>query len=183
MFETFEEFVIVGGVPVLRGGREDLVHPGTRDFDVLFSTHDSGAVRGAAENLLRRGFIPSAKHEFQLLHPIRVGERDFLFNIDLMHPAEQIEKPESYDDLFDLGLPDLNDPTGKRWLKSIVFESANIVFDQKLWSNISIVGIGIDRQPVDVQIPLLDEVGFILSKTKSVRQVKRPRDSPTYTMF
>jgi hypothetical protein len=197
MFETFEaaaralllttcqvlnessvEYTIVGGwVPVLRGGRQDLFHPGTRDVDVLLSNRDPSVVKIAAEKLLDRGFTPSAKHEFQLLRQVRVGERDFLFNIDLMHPAEQTANPELFSDIFDLGAPDSNDPTGKRWLKSIIFQSAHVVFDRALWSHLEVDGLDLEGQRKAVRLPLLNEAGLILSKTKSVQQAKRPRDA------
>src|SRR5664279_239389 len=99
---TSTDFVVVGGwVPFLRGGGEGLVHPGTRDVDVLFNSKNTINVGKAAEALLRRGFTPSAKHEFQLLHPIRVGTRDFIFNVDLMHPAQQQAQPDLFCDIFD----------------------------------------------------------------------------------
>jgi hypothetical protein len=197
MFETFEtaarallvtscrilnsvdvEYVIVGGwVPVIRGGRLDLTHPGTRDVDVLFRDLGSDAVSRAARGLLEGGFVPSAKHEFQLLQQIHVGGREFIFNVDLMHPAERIKNPELYADIFDLGAPDAHDPTGKRWLKSIVFESAEIVFSKALWSYVEVKGPDLNAQTTTVNVPLLDEAAFFLSKTKSVRQVKRPRDA------
>jgi hypothetical protein len=172
------EFVIVGGwVPLLRGGGNGLAHPGTRDVDILFGNKDPEIVRPAAEALLKRGFTPSAKHEFQLLRSIEVGNQDFIFNVDLMHPAEQSERPELFCDIFDLGVIDLHDPTGKRWMKSIVFESAQVIFDKSLWSFENISGQDISGAPRTVSVPLMNEAALVLSKTKSVRQVKRPRDS------
>jgi len=107
-------YVIAGGwVPVLRGGVHGLQHPGTRDVDVLFNDsleHMNLAVTA----LIEAGFHPSAKHEFQVLLPINVQERTFVFNVDIMHPSEQQQAPGMFADIFDLGVNDAYDPTGKR---------------------------------------------------------------------
>ena len=78
-------YVVAGGwVPILAEPEHpSLVHPGTRDVDVLM-TDDPAAVEAAAKALLAARFRPSAKHEFQLLRDATVGARDFVFNIDLM---------------------------------------------------------------------------------------------------
>jgi hypothetical protein len=48
----------------------------------------------------------SAEHEFQLLKALQVGSREFVFNIDLMHPAEASTRPEMFQDIMDLGIGD-----------------------------------------------------------------------------
>jgi hypothetical protein len=170
-------YVIAGGwVPFLRGGAVGLKHPGTRDVDVLF--HDElSNVSLAINALMRHGFVPSGKHEFQLLLPIKVGQRNFIFNVDLMHPREQQEKPGMFADIFELGVDDAYDPTGKRWLKSIIFSGAAVVFNKVLWSNVSIQGTDAGGSVTEVKVPLLDEVALILSKASSVKNEKRTRDA------
>lgn len=171
------EFAIAGGwVPVLAAGPAGIVHPGTRDVDVLLSD-DEGAVQAAAKALLDKGYYPSAKHEFQLLRQAKVGEREFVFNVDLMHPAEAERHPELYSDIIDLGVNDAYDPTGKRWVKSIAFKSAAIVFEQKMWWSAEVSGSSFDELSRKVDVPLLTPAAFILSKCKSVAVEKRTRDA------
>lgn len=197
MFETFEvaaeallhktcdvlvskkvRFVIVGGwSPYLRGGKSGLQHPGTRDVDVLFDDEDRDVIEDAIKTMLSDGFHASAKHEFQLLRPLQVGDRKFVFNVDFMHPSEQRLHPELMADIFDLGVPDSSDPSGRRWIKSIVFQSARIVFDQGLYSYVDREGVDTDGSKKTTTIPLLNEAGLVLSKLNSVKQAKRPRDS------
>lgn len=123
-------YVVAGGwAPILAEPEHpSLVHPGTRDVDVLM-TDDPAAVEAAAKALLAARFRPSAKHEFQLLRDATVGARDFVFNIDLMHPYEARSTPETYSDIFDLGVNDDYDPSGSRHMKSIAFRSALIVYE------------------------------------------------------
>lgn len=161
---------------MLRGGAAALRHPGTRDVDILFSDEQDSIV-DAAQALLASGFHPSAKHEFQLLRPIEVANRKFVFNVDLMHQGEFRGPQDLFADIFDLGIPDAYDPTGKRWLKSILFSSSAIIFEQHLWSPIELEGRNADGASRLISIPLMDEVGLILSKVESVRQPKRPRDA------
>lgn len=171
-------FVIVGGwSPYLRGGLCSLAHPGTRDVDVLFTDGDRIVVEDAIRAMLSEGFCASAKHNFQLLLPLKVGGRDFVFNVDFMHPSEQIDNPELLEDIFDLGVPDSSDPTGKRWMKSIIFQSATIVFGKRLFSDVVREGLNVQGNRVTSCIPLLDEAGLILSKLNSVKIAKRPRDA------
>jgi hypothetical protein len=171
-------YVIAGGwIPVLRGGAQELQHPGTRDVDVLLSDNQPVDICSAAEALLRVGFFASAKHEFQLLRPIDVGARTFVFNVDLMHQGEVRQPTDMFSDMFDLGIPDSYDPTGKRWVKSIAFGSSAIIFEQDLWSKVRVEGLDADGTSTSVAVPLMDEVAFVLSKVDSVRSPKRTRDA------
>lgn len=138
---TKVEYLIVGGwVPVIRGGAPNLQHPGTRDVDVLFTDDDVERVEPAYEALLNAGFIPSAKHEFQLLRGLEIGKTTFIFNVDLMHRAIQEDSPEILIDISDFGLKDPSDPSGKRWAKSIIFPGAEAIFTSHLWSSVQIGG-------------------------------------------
>jgi len=171
------EFVIAGGwVPILRGNIEGILHPGTRDVDVLLSDTSTN-VEDALKRFLKGPFTPSAKHEFQVMRPLCVGKRHYMFNVDLMHPKEQTEKPSLFVDHFDMGTFDAYDPSGKRWLKSIAFASAAIVFKKRLWSNVVVRGkdaLGVDKE---ICVPLLNEEAFILSKAESLKSPKRTRDA------
>jgi hypothetical protein len=167
-------YVVAGGwVPLLRGGASGLCHPGTRDVDVLF--RDKDGVREATGALLNEGLVYSGKYEFQMMLPVAVSDQEFIFNVDLMYQDEQ--QPELYADIFQLGVLDAYDPTGKRWVKSIAFPSAGIVFEQALWSNIRENGPDVSGSRRETLIPLLDEAALILSKMSSVRNDKRTRDA------
>jgi len=172
------EFIIVGGwSPFLRKGAKNLHHPGTRDVDVLFKDEDLTGMRRAMKNMLSAGFKASAKHEFQMLISISVDTREFIFNVDFMHPSEQCKNPELLSDIFDLGVPDSSDPTGRRWIKSIVFQPAKLVFQHELFSTFEHCGLDVYGESLSEKIPLLSEAGLVLSKLNSVKLVKRPRDA------
>lgn len=172
------KYVVAGGwVPILADrSHPTLAHPGTRDVDVLL-TDEETAVAKAASALLAAGFRPSAKHEFQLLRDAKVGEREFVFNIDLMHPAESTEELEMYNDIFDLGVPDKYDPTQSRHLKSIAFSSSSIIFEENLFEDICINAPNLDGVERSVKIRILSPAAAILSKCESVAVPKRTRDA------
>lgn len=171
------KYVIVGGwVPTLMEGHPHLQHPGTRDVDVLFDG-DISTMRRAVESMLDGGFIPSAKHDFQMMRPLHVHGRTFVFNVDFMHPAEKQVSRGLLTEVFDLGVDDEFDPSGKRWVRSIVFRSAPLVFEEHMWRPRSVSGILPDGQNVEVAIPLLSQAALVLSKAESVKEPKRPRDA------
>jgi len=96
--ELQSNYVIVGGwVPYLRTVHETLRHPGTKDVDVLLND-DKQLLQLAVKSLLGAGYVLSAKHPFQLLRTLKVkegdGDREFVFNVDLMHPAEGAANPD-----------------------------------------------------------------------------------------
>jgi hypothetical protein len=171
------QYAIAGGwVPYLRGGIPNLTHPGTRDVDVLFKDKISQVER-ATKALSNAGFVYSGKHDFQLFLPINVGEQSFIFNVDLMHSDEQHKQPQMFADIFELGVEDAYDPTGKRWIRSIRFLGAEVVFEEALWSNLAVTGMDTAGVTVEVRVPLLDEAALILSKASSIKNEKRPRDA------
>ncbi len=171
------EYVIAGGwVPVLRGSSDTtLHHPGTRDVDVLFND-DRETIRNAVQLLLASGFVLSAKHEFQLLKALQVGSREFVFNIDLMHPTEASTSPEMFQDIMDLGIDDNYDENSPK-VKSICFPSSAIIFERNLWSMFKVAATDSDGKHFECTIPLMDEAALILSKADSVKQAKRARDA------
>lgn len=171
------EYVIAGGwVPVLRR-RSDmgLNHPGTRDVDVLFNDNRE-AIRIAVELMLKNGFVLSAKHEFQLLRSLHVGSREFVFNVDLMHPAEASTRAEMFEDIMDLGIGSNYDEAAPK-VKSICFPSSAIIFEQNLWTRLRVAATDFNGKDSECDVPLMDEAALILSKAASVKQDKRPRDA------
>ncbi len=170
------EFVIAGGwIPFLRVRHNSVAHRGTHDVDVLFNDEPK-EIEKAVQAMLANDYLPSAKHEFQLLKKLTVGARDLVFNVDLMHPAEATER-NMFHDIFDLGVNANYDSHITRKVKSICFPSSRIVFDEKLWSRFRVNGVLPDGQPTQLEIPLMTEPALILSKCTSVSNVKRDRDA------
>jgi hypothetical protein len=170
-------YVIVGGwCPYLLAEHPTLTHPGTQDVDVLFEDEPEGVTRAARE-LLSSGWIPSAKHPFQLLQPRTVEGQQLMFNIDLLHPKEASSSQDMFNDILDLGVrDDYNVPETHR-IKSISFPSAQIVFDEKLQQFEPVCGTDRHGVEISVTIPLLCGAATILSKCKSCTYEKRPRDA------
>lgn len=175
-------YVIVGGwVPVLRTVHERFRHDGTKDVDVLLNDNPA-LLESAVRALLEAGYLPSAKHPFQLLRTLQVKEVDssevqeLVFNVDLMHPTEAAVKEEMFVDIMELNIYENYDPS-KAMMKSIAFPSSTIVFEEHLLSRFRLAASKPFGGLKSIDIPLLDEVGFILSKCDSVRSSKRHRDA------
>jgi hypothetical protein len=174
-------YVIAGGwVPYLRCIHPTLRHPGTKDVDVLLNDQRTSAEDGVAA-LLSAGYLPSAKHPFQLLRPLKVresdGEHDLIFNVDLMHPSEAAKDSEMFSDIMELDIFENYDPAKKLGIKSIIFPSSAIVFEQGLWNDFPLRAIYPLGGESDLNIPLMDEIGLVLSKCESATRKKRERDS------
>lgn len=168
------EFVIVGGWSPYLLNTSKHAHPGTKDVDVLFS--DESARNGLArhiEVLLENGFMPSAKHDFQLLKPIEVAGQKLVFNIDLLHPSETIKNPELFADQFNLHIVD-GEVGASKTIRSIVLPSSKILFEAGFRENKEVVAPLTSKRAV---IPLISAAGSILSKCESVSSTKRRRDS------
>ena len=174
--KTDHKFVVVGGwCPYLRN-RTDLHHPGTKDVDILFSDANvRGSLTSAIAALLDHGYLVSAKHDFQLLKELRVGDKAFVFNVDLLHPSETINNPEMMVDHFDLGVTE-GDLPGNKHVRSIVLPSSQLIFEG-FYSDFDVSSTNPDGKQTTVSVPLIDEAGLILSKCQSIKLKKRPRDS------
>jgi hypothetical protein len=174
--ELRSKYVIVGGwVPFLRTKHESLRHPGTKDVDVLLND-DAVSAKAAVEALMKADYLPSAKHPFQLLHVLKIEDQEMVFNADLMHPAESSTAPEMFADILELHIRENYDPK-KVKMKSIAFPSSLIVFEQTLWSDFLFKATRPSGVVSEIAVPLLDEVGLVLSKCDSVRHEKRRRDA------
>lgn len=177
------DYVVVGGwVPFIRSTGHTLQHPGTRDVDLLING-DAERVKEAVLLFWNAGYSPSAKHPFQLLKQMTVEEesgsvRQFTFNVDLMHPMEECAAGDDlFQDIIDLGVRIADNFPETQRLKSIIFLSPEIIFDSELWSNVTVNGTLPDGTVVSQAIPLMNEVGLILSKSESFKNSKRGRDS------
>ena len=99
------EYVVVGGWSPFLRNKTSYSHPGTKDVDILFNDGDVvGKIDKAVESLLSKGFVISAKHDFQLFKKLHVQGKDVIYHVDLLHPQESSNSPELMVDHFDLGL-------------------------------------------------------------------------------
>ena len=82
-------YAVCGGwSPFLRNSNP-IHHPGTKDVDLLFSDGIKvDALHDVVKSFLKAGYLPSAKHEFQILRIFQVNNCELAFNIDLLHPSE-----------------------------------------------------------------------------------------------
>lgn len=175
-----KDYVIIGGwSPFLRYNHSNL-HPGTKDVDVLF--HDAAkedALSGVFLDFFDKGFLMSAKHEFQLIKIYNVSGKKFAFNVDILHPTKYDHKFD--DDMFvkqlDLKVPLSSLKTKTFLAKSIVQPNAENIFTEKMHSSFKVNYRNSNGQEEDAQFELLDDIGCIFSKAISCQSVKRQRDS------
>lgn len=171
------QYLIVGGwTPYLRCNHPVLTHPGTKDVDVLLSDPPE-LLEKVVIRLEEAGYVHSAKHDFQMLRVLQVGQRELVFNVDLLHPAIADRKPELFQDIMDLNISESYDPNSRVVKRSILFPSSAIMFQEKLYGDVPLTATLPSSGVSTRQIPLLDEVGCIISKCDSVRSKKRWRDA------
>lgn len=177
------EFVVVGGwSPVLlAGGHESLRHPGTNDVDVLLNDKDPVPIQRGVQGFLDLGFLPSAKHPFQLLKQVEVDGGPLVFNVDLLCPRETLRPfdpvADMFTDILDLKIRERRDSLETRFIQSIAFEASGTVLDKKMFTRTPVSGVDLDGAPKAYELPLLGLASFVVSKCQSVRSVKRPRDA------
>ncbi len=174
------DYVIIGGwSPFLRYNKDN-IHPGTKDVDVLF--HDA-AKEGALAEIFRlffeKGFLMSAKHEFQLIKLYKVSGKELAFNVDILHPTKYDHKLD--DDMFvkqlDLKVPISSLKTSTLMAKSIVQPNAESIFTEKMHSLFKVDFKNSEGQDEESEFELLDDIGCIFSKAISCQSAKRQRDS------
>ncbi|MDO8387443.1 MAG: hypothetical protein Q7T13_13730 [Polaromonas sp.] len=165
------QYIVIGGwCPVLRN-RTRLVHPGTLDVDLLFrESYIGGAINAVITHFLEFGFVPSAKHPFQLMRVQNIRGKDFVFNIDLLHPRMQSDKATSgmFVDHLDLDVPLTNAETEFKKMKSVVLPNSEVLFLSRLFSEEKIEG-----KPFN----LITFDGMFATKMDSCQKQKRERDA------
>lgn len=165
------EYIVIGGwCPVLRN-KTKLAHPGTLDVDLLFrNSYVGGSIENVIDHFLNSGFIPSAKHPFQLMRMQTIKKKEFVFNIDLLHPQMQSDKDKArmFVDHLDLDVPLTNAETASKKMKSVVLPNSEVLFMHKLFS----------REKID-EIPfnLVTFEGMFATKMDSCQKQKRERDA------
>lgn len=163
------EYIIIGGwCPFLRNAH-DISHPGTLDVDILFKQgYESKTLEEIIGAFINVGFIPSAKHPFQLLKKQQILDKDFIFNIDLLHPnmTEDYKMKGMFIDHLDLDVPLRGEETVK--MMSIVLPNSALLFSNNLF----------DKYEIDnLTFNLVDFTGMFLTKIESCKKQKRERDS------
>ncbi|GEP95903.1 hypothetical protein [Chitinophaga cymbidii] len=168
------KYIIVGGWAPYLLNSNPIQHPGTKDVDVLFEgAYEKGILKEIIEALLAEEYILSAKHDFQLFKKCRVQGREFIYNVDLLHPMETIIPKNIYVEHIDLGIP-ADKYQGKTFkMKSIALPSAQSLF------RLNMFNLYKSDKPeyATSYVPLMDEAGTLITKSQSVKIEKRYRDS------
>jgi hypothetical protein len=171
------KYIIVGGWTTYLLNSEPIKHPGTKDVDVLF---DQGYVKGSLKPIilefLSQGFILSAKHDFQLFKEISVGGETFIYNVDLLHPLETAKPKDIYVEQIDLDIPADKYQSKTFKLKSIALPSSQSLFNNNIVTDYTLQ-IKIGDLTLEQTVPLMGELGTLITKSKSVSNEKRHRDA------
>ena len=162
--------VIGGWCPVLRN-TSSIIHPGTLDVDVLFKeSYQSGNLKRVIEKFIDSGFMPSAKHPFQLLKTQEINNKSFVFNIDLLHPkmTENKDQIGMFVDHLELDVPLNNAEIKLKKMVSIVLPNSRVLFKESLFDRFDMP---------DYSFNLVSFEGMFLTKMDSCQKQKRERDS------
>ena len=179
---TGHAFVVVGGWSPVLLNSDVIHHPGTIDVDLLF---EEGATMGALgeviEALKREGFHHSAKHHFQLLRTVLINDEEFVFNIDLLHPSEALSDRPSVADMF-VDHIELEIPTGamngERFrAKSIAAPYSGFIFKDQRYVSVAVSIADLEGAMRTATVPVIDELALLVTKSRSVKLPKRPRDA------
>jgi hypothetical protein len=165
------EYIVIGGwCPVLRNSTA-VRHPGTLDVDILFKdSYQAGNLKYVIEAFIDTGFMPSAKHPFQLLKSQEINGKRFIYNIDLLHP-NMTENPDQlgmFVDHLELDVPLNNSETKLKEMKSIVLPNSEILFRESLFDKFTESGETFNLVSFD---------GMFITKMDSCQKQKRERDS------
>jgi hypothetical protein len=176
-----QPFIVIGGwSPVLLASGQ-IRHPGTRDVDVLFN---GGNGRLELELVFRtfldNGYLTSAKHPFQVIRILRVQDVPMAFNVDFLHPAAGNDGgpvDEMFVDQLDIGVPISQFVNDTYLMKSIVTPDIRFVFEDSRWVDAPFRCTLPDGTDGSGRVPVIDELGLIVSKAKTVENPKRERDA------
>lgn len=172
------KYIIVGGWSPFLLNSKPIAHPGTKDVDVLFDgAYEKGKLKEVITGFLENGFILSAKHDFQLFKPIMVSGQSFVYNVDLLHPLETIKPKDIYVEHIDLAIPADKYQSRTFKMKSIALPSSQSLFDNNLFVDYDLKITTKDGNELNQKIPLMGELGTLITKSQSVSKDKRYRDS------
>lgn len=173
-----KNYVIVGGWSPFLLNSGKIKHPGTHDVDLLFSDGKSeGELKDIFQLFLNNGYMTSAKHNFQLLKIILVEDHKFVYNVDFLHSSDNQGNSDMFVDHLKLPIP-LNEYQDSTYMQmSIKAPKSEVIFSEKLYEDIEQEFILPDDRKEKFSFPLINEAGLIITKSDSVKQVKRKRDS------
>lgn len=175
--KTGHSFAVVGGWSPLLLNSQPLLHPGTRDVDLLFHEATTpGNLESVLKQFIAAGYIPSAKHPFQLIKLIRVGEDALAFNVDILHPDEEEKSGDTFVDHLDLDIVVGPLAAATLRMRSIVLPVSRIVFNSHI-EQIQLSVCDDFGETVSTSIPVIDELGALVTKCSSVKSAKRDRDA------
>lgn len=176
--QTGATFVVIGGWSPFLLNRGEIPHPGTRDVDLLFEDGAKpGALKEVVDALRGSGFVLSAKHEFQLLHVLRVAGVEFVFNVDILHASEVRKNPEMFVDHVSLPVRVSELGTGHVPARSIVVPVSGFIFDGHIVDHEMDYGSLTTGRREHIAVPLMDELGTLVTKSESMHMSKRRRDA------
>jgi hypothetical protein len=172
------KYIVIGGWTPFLLNSTPILHPGTKDVDVLFDgAYEKGKLKEVITAFLENGFILSAKHEFQLFKSIKVSGQSFVYNVDLLHPLETIKPKDIYVEHIDLSIPADKYKSRTFKMKSIALPSSQSLFDSNLFISYDLTITTKDGSELKQKIPLMGELGTLITKSQSVSKDKRYRDS------
>lgn len=172
------KYIVIGGWTPFLLNSKPILHPGTKDVDILFDgAYEKGKLKEVITAFLDSGFILSAKHDFQLFKPIKVSGQLFVYNVDLLHPLETIKPKDIYVEHIDLAIPADKYQSRTFTMKSIALPSSQSLFDNSLFIDYNLTITTKEGIELSQTIPLMGELGTLITKSKSVSKDKRYRDS------
>jgi len=171
------EFVVIGGWSPYYLNNGPITHPGSRDVDLLFKEGaKSKTLVPAIEILTQNGFLHSAKHEFQMLRVLDIDGEKFVFNVDLLHADDAVAAPDMFADhvTLPIRLSDFN-PDGFVQ-KSIKVPTSDFLFEGHVVMH-TLATFLPNGSPFRGTVPLMDELGTMVTKAESMSSTKRRRDA------
>lgn len=175
--ENDVNYIIVGGWSPFLLNSGEIVHPGTKDVDILFEVgYKEKELKDISQTFIDSGFILSAKHDFQLFKKIKVNDYEMIYNIDLLHPHETSWKKKTYVDHLELDLPASKYQSKNFMIKSIALPNSSILFDSFFVDHEIDFPLS-DGTSSTQKMKLMSELGCLITKSQSVKVEKRFRDS------
>jgi len=166
-------FLVIGGWSPFILNQGTIAHPGTYDVDLLFERAATERELETVVNaFLSHGYISSAKHSFQLLRVARVRGRDFVFNVDFLHSGSHEDASELFVDHLVLD----DGPLLYRY-QSILVPMSTLLFEEDGRVQKVVEGTLPTGAAVSVTVPLMTELGTLLTKSQSMFGIKRTRDA------
>ena len=135
--------------------------------------HNQGELKPVISAFLESGYLSSAKHPFQLFRTAKIRDVDFLFNVDLLHNAPEQEDYDLFVDHLDL----VHDDVVLYQYRSIVVPMSKLLFENTCSHAIEVKAITPEGTEDSFQFNLMNELGTLITKASSMKNVKRQRDS------